>query len=172
VIGSVLPHKGVHVAVEAFREISPDRALLEIRGPDTASPGYVREIRRRASAAVSFFGAFPEDAKEETLSGLDVLLVPSVGLESYGLAAREALRRGVPVIASRRGALSELFSEGAEPAGALFEPGNAEELRRWIERIADDRSILTRWKSAIGSVKGMDEHARVIEAIYDEVLAR
>jgi len=172
VVGSVLPHKGIHVAVDAFRAIPPERALLEVWGPDTASPGYVRELRQRATSAVSFHGAFPEEAKGGLLSGLDVLIVPSVGLESFGLAAREALRRGVPVIASRRGALPELFSEGVEPAGALFEPENAGELRGWVERLADDPSILSRWKSAIGRVKGMDEHAREIEAIYDEVLAR
>jgi len=171
-LGSVLPHKGVHVAVEAFREISPDRARLEIWGPETASPEYVRALRARANAAVEFHGSFPEERKESVLSRFDVLVAPSLGLESYGLAAREALRRGIPVIASRRGALAELFPEGREPAGALFEPGNAAELSGWVERLVDDPAMLLRWRSAIAPVKSMDEHAREIEAIYRSVLGR
>ena len=172
VIGSVLPHKGVHVAVDAFRGIAPERARLEVWGPESAAPAYVRQLRERAPAGVSFHGAFPEERKEEILSGFDALVVPSLGLESYGLAAREALRRGVPVIASRRGALTELFPEGAEPAGALFEPGDAAGLGRVIARLADEPGLLSRWRGAIGRVKGMDEHAREIEAVYDEVLGR
>ncbi|HET9795989.1 MAG TPA: glycosyltransferase [Thermoanaerobaculia bacterium] len=172
VLGSILPHKGVHVAVEAFRAIAPEDARLEIRGSEAASPGYARALRERASPAVEFRGPFPGERKESVISAFDVLVVPSVGLESYGLAAREALRRGVPVIASRRGALEELFPDGREPAGALFAAGNASELAGWVERLVADTDLLRRWQSAIPRVKGMDEHAEEIETIYAGILRR
>ena len=54
------------------------------------------------------------------------LVVPSMCYESFGVVVIEAFARGLPVIASRIGALPELVEDGV--TGLLFEPGNAEEL--------------------------------------------
>jgi glycosyltransferase involved in cell wall biosynthesis len=101
-----------------------------------------------------------------------VLIVPSLGLESFGLAAREALAEGVPVLASRRGALAELFPpEAGPPCGALFDPEDPKELRGWIERLLGDPGIVAAWAANPPRVKEMDEHAEEIEEIYDKILA-
>jgi len=171
-IGSILPHKGVHVAVEAFRGIDPARARLEIWGARGADRAYDRALDALASSAVAFRGRFPGDRKEEILSSFDVLLVPSLGYESFGLAPREALRRGVPVIVSRRGALEEVFRPGVPPAGAFVEPDDAAALRTIVETLIADPAVLDRWRSAIPAVKSMDEHAREIDAVYESVLGR
>lgn len=47
------------------------------------------------------------------------MVVPSVGNETFGLVAAEALAAGRPVIASRRGALPEMVDE---QVGWLSEP--------------------------------------------------
>lgn len=111
-IGSLHPHKGVHVAVEAFSRIDPARAQLHVWG-DGDNAAYRARLAAAASAApaVVFHGGFPESAKSDILRTFDVLIVPSIGLESYGLAAREAMAHGVPVLASRLGALTELFDD-------------------------------------------------------------
>ncbi|HSS78687.1 MAG TPA: glycosyltransferase, partial [Thermoanaerobaculia bacterium] len=111
-IGSLLPHKGVHLAVAAFRGVDPARATLTVWGDPSISASYRAELEALASPAVRFAGRFAEERREETFAGLDVLLIPSLGLESFGLVAREALAEGVPVLASRRGALAELFEAG------------------------------------------------------------
>ena len=46
--------------------------------------------------------------------------MPSLGLESFGLVAREAMHHGVPVLASDRGALPEMFDGGG--VRGLFDP--------------------------------------------------
>ncbi len=169
-IGSLLPHKGVHLAVAAFRGVDPTLANLTVWGDPRISPAYRAELDSLASPAVRFAGRFEEERRGETFAGLDVLLVPSLGLESFGLVAREALAEGVPVLASRRGALAELFAAGP-PCGALFDPEAPGELAAWIERLTDDPGIVAGWRDAQPPVKGMTEHAEEIEAVYERLLA-
>ena len=118
-----------------------------------------------ASPAVRFSGSVPEAEKARRLSGFDVLVVPSLGLESFGLAAREAMALGVPVLASRRGALTEAFEDGV--CGAYFEAGDAAGLRAWIERLSERPEIVAEWAGRLPAVKTMDAHAEEIEAVYE-----
>jgi glycosyltransferase involved in cell wall biosynthesis/GT2 family glycosyltransferase len=163
VIGSILPHKGIHVAVAAFAGIDPRLARLTVWGDPTIAPDYARELAALGAelggdadnvgdggggtpggsgaagsgatgagsggsgraGSVTLAGRFEEARKAEVLAGLDVLIVPSLGLESFGLVAREAMHHGVPVLASRRGALVELFEEGAAGSAAGGPAGSA-----------------------------------------------
>jgi GT2 family glycosyltransferase len=172
VIGSILPHKGIHLAVAAFRGVDPARATLQVWGDPAVSPSYTAEIAALAAPAVRFEGRFAEAARGEILGGIDVLIVPSLGLESFGLVAREALAEGVPVLAARRGALAELFDPASEAAcGALFDPEEPAELRGWIERLVADPEIVAGWTASPPRIKEMDEHAEEIERVYAEILA-
>ena len=190
VIGSILPHKGIHVAVAAFRGIDPRSARLTVWGDPAIDPAYARELAALGArsggqagdaagtgpgdAAVTLAGPFEEARKAAVFAELDVLIVPSLGLESFGLVAREALHHGVPVLASRRGALPELFPDAAasgEGAGALFEPGDPADLRRWIDRLIADPELLASWRRHVPPVKGADEHAEEIEEVYRAILA-
>ena len=168
-LGAIMPHKGVHVAVEAFRDMDPGRATLDVAGDLMALPAYTKELQATASSAVRFSGRVPESEKGRLLSGFDVLVVPSLGLESFGLAAREAMARGVPVLASRRGALTEAFAEGV--CGAYFEPGDAAGLRAWVDRLCERPEIVDEWARRLPAVKTMDTHAEEIEAVYAQVMA-
>src|SRR5262249_11378459 len=90
------------------------------------------------------------------------------GLESFGLVAREAMAHGVPVLASRRGALLDAFEDGR--AGAFFEPGDALGLRDWIERLCARPATIDEWRRCLPAVKGIDEDAEESEAVYREVV--
>jgi GT2 family glycosyltransferase/glycosyltransferase involved in cell wall biosynthesis len=139
-IGSSLPHKGIHVARAAFEGI--DGATLQVWGDPP----------------------FAEERKPQIFAEMDVLIMPSLGLESFGLVAREAMHHGVPVLASDRGALPEM------EYGGLFDPEDPATLRAWIERLIAEPEIVDRWAAALPRVKSMDEHAEEIEAVYEQVL--
>ncbi len=172
VIGSLLPHKGIHLAVAAFRGVDPARATLQVWGDPAVSPAYSAEIAALASPAVRLAGRFAEAERGGIFAGLDVLIVPSLGLESFGLVAREALAEGVPVLAARRGALAELFDPAAgPPCGALFDPESPAELSGWIARLAAAPEIAAAWAASPPPVKEMDEHAEEIEQVYAGILA-
>jgi glycosyltransferase involved in cell wall biosynthesis/GT2 family glycosyltransferase len=168
-LGAILPHKGVEVAVKAFALLDPRDAELEIWGAASHDPAYASRLRAAAPRNVRFRGAVREDDKAAVLAGFDALVVPSVGLESFGLVAREALSLGVPVLASRRGALVEMFTD--ETPGATFEPEDPDDLAQLVRRLVADRSILRRWRARPYAVKGMAEHSEEIETIYQRVLA-
>jgi glycosyltransferase involved in cell wall biosynthesis len=169
-LGSVMPHKGVHVAVAAFRDVAPEAATLDVWGDERIRPDYAAELRGLASAAVRFRGPFEEGGRPEVFASMDVLIAPSLGLESFGLAVREAQARGVPVVASRRGALAEAVVPGVD--GELFEPGDVAGLASLVARLARRPQTVDEWRRALPAVKRMDEHAREIDAVYAAVLAR
>jgi glycosyltransferase involved in cell wall biosynthesis/GT2 family glycosyltransferase len=169
-VGSILPHKGLHVAVAAFRGIDPAVATLTAWGEPAASPAYAAELAAGGlPPAVRLAGRFPEEEKGRLLAGLDLLVIPSLGLESFGLVGREAMACGVPVLASRRGALVEMLA--GRDCGALFAPGDAAELAGWIGRLAADPSILAGWRRNLPPVRTMEAHAEEIEGVYAAVLA-
>jgi glycosyltransferase involved in cell wall biosynthesis/GT2 family glycosyltransferase len=170
VIGSILPHKGIHVAVNAFSGIDPERATLTIWGDPEIDPDYTRELEARRGPGTELRGRFPDEEKATLLAGLDVLIVPSLGLESFGLVAREAMLQGVPVIASHRGALAEMLESGR--GGALFDPEDPDALRALVERLIADPSIVDRWAAELPAVKSADAHAEEIEEVYDHVVTQ
>ncbi len=177
-IGSLLPHKGLHVATQALAGLPASAVQLEVWGDASRDPAYVAEALAAAhGAAVHLRGWFAEAERGAIFANLDLLLVPSIGLESYSLVAHEALAAALPVLASRRGALADLFGDlaaGGEPCGGHFDPERPEELRAWIERlIADPQQIADwrrRWPSA-PPVPTLAEHSAALEPIYDQVLS-
>jgi glycosyltransferase involved in cell wall biosynthesis/GT2 family glycosyltransferase len=159
-VGSIAPHKGVHIAAEAMRGLD---ATLHAWGDFTALPEYTERLR---AEGVVFEGRFREDEKQRVFASMDVLLVPSIGLESFGLAAREAMTCGVPVIASAGAALSELVGAEWVPAGDVAA------LRAILRRIVDDPSIVDAWRARLPRPKRSDAHAAEIEQVYESVLKR
>ncbi|HKO56981.1 MAG TPA: glycosyltransferase [Thermoanaerobaculia bacterium] len=164
-VGTVAPHKGLHVAADALHDL-PDAELL-VFGDCAAYPDYAAELRGRCPS-IRFEGRFREEEKERVFAAMDVLLVPSIGLESFGLAAREAMACGVPVIATAGGALSEMFDDGA--CGELFPAGDAVALRRIARRLVDDPSIVDAWSQRLPQPKRSDVHATEIAWVYESVL--
>lgn len=167
-VGSIAPHKGVHLAMEAIRQFDPKDATLRIFGDSSAFPEYVRSMGQAPN--VTFAGAFREEDKPSVFSQIDVLLVPSIGLESFGLAPREAMASGVPVIAAEGAALSEMFAPGT--CGELFPAEDVQALRAIMERVVADPAILDRWSAALPPSKRATDHAAEIEAVYRDVLER
>jgi glycosyltransferase involved in cell wall biosynthesis/GT2 family glycosyltransferase len=169
-VGSILPHKGLHVAVEAFRGVDPSAAVLRAWGDFSASPDYTRRLRERGGASLVLEGSFAEEEKPRIFASFDVLIVPSIGLESFGLAAREAMASGVPVIATRDGALLEMFEPGV--CGELFPSGDAGALRAVIERLIASPEIIDGWVARLPRTKSVAEHAEEIEEVYRTLLGR
>ena len=72
----------------------------------------------------------------------DVIVTPSVEPESFGLVAAEAMAVGLPVIASRIGALPEVVDDGC--TGILVDPGDPFSLSVAMERLSGSPSLRTR----------------------------
>lgn len=164
-VGAVLPHKGLHLAAEAFRTIDPAHATLHIWGNTNADPDYARTLQN-----ATLEGTFAEEEKPRVFDSIDVLLMPSIGLESFGLVAREAMTRGVPVLAANDGGLRELFADGR--GGAHFRSGDAASLREAIVALIEEPSRIDAWSRDMPRPKSAAAHAEEIEAVYASVLEK
>jgi glycosyltransferase involved in cell wall biosynthesis len=143
-IASLIPWKGVDALLRAFRAVDAPNLHLSLYGRADIAPAYVRRLRRIAAGdtRITFEGTFVPDQKDAVYRIVDLLVIPSLGYESFSLVAREALLRGTPVVASANGALPEIVSDGEN--GFLFEPGNVEALASILRRVAASPGLLTR----------------------------
>ena len=165
-IGTLSPHKGVHVLIEAFRRIPDASATLSIHGSPDVAPAYSASLRRESAAdgRIRLLGAFEEGRQPDVLAGLDVLAVPSVWWENSPLTVLEALAAGLPVVASQVGGIPELLP--SSEAGALVPPGDAGALAEVLGDIVAGR----RFAEALPpvAVKTVDEEALALAQLYTE----
>jgi glycosyltransferase involved in cell wall biosynthesis len=162
-IGSVMPHKGVHVLLEAF-ETLPDNAQLEICGFLDYAPDYTAAIRENLRhPGVRFVGGLAPDQVGEFLQGVDCLIVPSIWYENSPLTIHEAFMSGVPVVASRMGGQVELIEPGG---GLLYEPDDPKELSEQLMRLYSEPGLVRRLGAGAPPVKSLREHIPELEDIY------
>src|ERR1700687_1302743 len=117
------PVKRLTDVVDIFalvREKMPAKLVLIGDGPDRGAAEYiVRE--QKLTRDVHFLGK--QDRVYEHLAQADVFLLPS-DIESFGLAALEAMACEVPVVATNVGGLPEVVEHGID--GYLFTPREVE----------------------------------------------
>ena len=121
-IGTLSPHKGCHVLIDAFRNIDPDKAKLRIFGDPNQSQDYFNDLKRLAAGlnSVEFCGTFPNYRIGEVLADIDCLVVPSPWCENTPLVVYSALAAKCPIVASDFPGLSEVVKDGHN--GLLFPP--------------------------------------------------
>ena len=111
--------KGLHLLVDAFincKSAIPDARLVIVGTKTAADTAYVDAIKGRLRDAgyadsVSFHDNVSVDEKVRLLQTMDVLSVPALYGESFGLYVIEALACGVPVVGPLHGAFPELAEE-------------------------------------------------------------
>jgi N-acetyl-alpha-D-glucosaminyl L-malate synthase BshA len=117
------PVKRVTDAVEIFARVVekvPAHLLLVGDGPDRSAAEWIVH-KKGIQERVHFLGK--QDSVNELLPLADIMLMPSE-LESFGLAALEAMACRVPAIATKVGGVPELIEDGVD--GRLFPVGDVD----------------------------------------------
>jgi N-acetyl-alpha-D-glucosaminyl L-malate synthase BshA len=115
------PVKRIQDVVEVFARVAkamPARLMLIGDGPDRSVAEYLAR-QHNVQDRIHFIGK--QDNVNELLPLADLMLMPSE-MESFGLAALEAMACSVPSIATRVGGVPELIEDGQN--GLLFPVGD------------------------------------------------
>ncbi len=161
--------------LEAFRSLAsefPDVSLV------FAGDGPMRKDLSRSAAElglggrVEFLGAVPASKVPEVLSEADILAMPSVCAEAFGVAAVEAEAMGIPVVATRVGGIPEAVRDGE--TGLLVPPADQPALAAALGRLVRDRGLRERLGEAgrkfVVERYDIRANASEMEAVYKEVV--
>ncbi len=167
------PVKRVLDVVEVFARVAsalPARLMLIGDGPDRSAAEHLA-VRLGVADRVIFLGK--QDNVNELLPLADLMLMPSE-MESFGLAALEAMACAVPSIATQVGGVGELIEDGVN--GLLFPVGDTEAMAVAAIALLGDEA--RRSAMAAEARKTASDHfcsTRIIpvyEAYYERVIAR
>jgi glycosyltransferase involved in cell wall biosynthesis len=164
-VGRMVPDKGLHILIEAFNGLVEElpHAELFIVGSiptiaraslatHTSKEAMVRELARFGGAPFEGYlrsRLTPAAAKRVTITGevprrellrhyrdSDLLVLPSILPEGFGIPIVEAACCGLPTVATRRGGIPEVIVDGE--TGRLVKAGDTAGLRAAIADLLKD----------------------------------
>jgi glycosyltransferase involved in cell wall biosynthesis len=169
--GVLKKFKGVDLLLRSFRAVPAKNLELRVYGTHVGDEEFRPELEALAAAEprVRLLGRYRHEDLPSVMADIDIMVVPSTTLESYGLVVVESLAYGVPVIASNMvGSAHERIRDGEN--GFIFPAERPERLRELIEHVAQDPAVVDRLRGAITLPPRIEEEAFMVESVYTEVL--
>jgi len=174
-VAAVTEDKGHDILLGALTKIREVPWQWICVGSTDRDPGFVEELRGRArehglDGRMTLTGAAAGAGLERAYSEADVMVLPSRG-ESYGMVLTEALARGLPVVVTEVGGVSEALGTGGdEDAPGLVVPPEdpvalAGALRSWLTDPALRARLRQLARDRRESLRGWPATASVIAAV-------
>lgn len=137
-VGTIEPRKNIDLLLRAYARVlsaRPDAPPLVLAGRTTDRSAAILEPLARAPLAghARHLGYVDDDTRRRLFEEASMLVLPSLD-EGFGLPALEAMAAGVPVIASRRGALPEVVGD----AGTLVDAEDEAAIAAAIDALLAD----------------------------------
>lgn len=141
-MGRLVPEKGCHYLIEAFRKVETDKKLV-IAGGSSDTDTYSQKLRELAKGdeRIIFAGFVQGRLKHELYSNAYIYTLPS-DLEGMPLTVLEAMSYGNCCLVS---SISEC-TEVVENKAAVFDKSDVSELRNNLQLLCDDESLVARYK--------------------------
>lgn len=139
------PVKRVQDVIKVFARVAaamPARLMLIGDGPERSAAEYLA-LQLKIQDRIHFIGK--QDNVNELLPLADLMLMPSE-MESFGLAALEAMACSVPAIATRVGGVPELIDDDRN--GLLFEVGDIDSMAEAAIALLNNEPRLTAMSQA------------------------
>lgn len=122
--------KGLNILLRAFDDIIQNydkKIILYIAGHDSDNDKLYANLDTKTKENIVVLGVLSEEDKVKFLHFIDILIVPNIYGESFGIVLLEAIASGVRIIASALPPFCELLDNGQY--GYLFPPGNIDSLK-------------------------------------------
>lgn len=152
-VANAYPSKALPSLIETFSSAAnemPDAHLVVIgNGPEMSKVERARETSA-AKVRVHLLGAIDDAAK--LMPGFDLFVLASLK-EGMPWAILEALAAGLPIVATRVGAITEMIEDGA--AGLLVEPGDRAALSEALRRLHGDPDLRRKLKEGAARSAGL-----------------
>lgn len=165
--GYLTYEKGTHLILEAVHKLRDPLAVQVHLYGTIVEQGYEQWLCDLArDIPVQFHGSYrPADLRA---FDLDLAVFASIASESYAIALDEALRLGLPVLVSDRGALPERIGK----AGLTFRAEDAKDLARRLQEILDTPELLDMMRRNIrpDTFFSMEAHVAMLEKIYEDAI--
>ena len=171
--GTVAPHKGVLLAMEAATRAgkSLDLSLTVFGGNAHQKQDFRDEfdrLKRRGGGRVFHHGPYERSEISRLMRGVDWVVVPSLWWENAPLVILEAFRHRRPVIAADVGGMAEMVGHGVN--GLLFRRGDSRDLERAMTRAVSERGLWSRLRAGIPPVPTVSDAAVAHGRLYRELL--
>ena len=173
-IGSINRAKGFHILLEGLERIEPqDSCELHIFGApqnpwdneffSKCMAGY------SGKATINNHGYISHEKLADAFEMIDVLVLPSIYLEVFGLVILEALSAGRPVIVSKSGGPEEQVRDGVD--GFVVERNDSKALAEAMQKFIDNPNLVLEMSNQIRPVKTIQQYVDEVEKIYDQLIS-
>ena len=147
-VATVGPGKGHETLLHALSDITDPPWWLTCVGSLKRHPAVAARVRATATRLglddrVGFGGDFNREMLDATYLASDIAVL-ATEQETYGMAVAEALAYGLPVVATRTGAIPDLVGD---EAGVLVPVGDTLALREALVRVLEDAPFRARLAS-------------------------
>lgn len=141
-LGRLVPEKGVHYLIAAFRHVKTEKYLV-IAGGGSDSDAYMRKIKKLAAgdARILFLGHVQERVLEELYSNSYLYVLPSE-VEGMPLSLLEAMSYGNCCLVSDIPECAQVV----ENRGMTFPTGDVDALREALQKLCDDPQQVQRYR--------------------------
>jgi glycosyltransferase involved in cell wall biosynthesis len=166
-LGGICVHKGYYFFKEVLENLDLKQSEVTVVDFGMSSGNFRREMW--GSTPVRFVSKIQSEDMPRFYGNLDVLVVPSLWRESFGLVVREALVNGVWVVAADAGGLAEDIRHGMN--GHIFRKGSTDELAAILREIdRDANTYQSRAGTDASHIRSVEEQVEELISIYDKVL--
>jgi glycosyltransferase involved in cell wall biosynthesis len=172
-IGRWLEPKGLNVLIAALEQLPKDvqfhLKVIGVAGTNKLDIAYRDKVEKLVAGKshYEFVSNQPRAAMNEFYQSIDVLAVPSQLLETGPLVVLEANAWKVPVIGSDLGGIRELVRHQVN--GLLVPHDDVSAWTGALRELAQDPTILLRFRENIGPVRTMRDTAREMVDLYRSV---